>query len=407
MPKYYDYITGQGVIVPDTSTVLSDIQQEFMEVFGNDLDLSATTPQGRLIEMLQRNRSFCIQICALVSNMLNLGRASGFVLDDLGSLFLIQRQPATHTQTAVNLTGVAGTIIPQGTRLQTEAGDIFESMFETTIGSDGTVTVEFQSKETGAIPCVVNTLNIILDRISGLETANNPSAASLGHDLESDATYRTRIKDSLNINSIAILSAIQANLENVSGVIDSYCYDNSTDSSAVIDSVTVPPHSILACVEGGTDLDVAQVLYKKKTIGTGYIQSATNLVSVDVIDEAYGTTYNVKFMRPITTNMDVEVYLNKQGYSGADLVNAVKDAVLQWYDGSIDGVDGVRIGKDVSPFEIGAAVSYVLPDIFITSVKIAAHGSTPTTNVMTINKVHKALLSRANIKVSIDGGALQ
>ena len=112
MANYYEYITGQGVIVPDTSLILAEIQDEFKAVFGEDLDLTATTPQGRLIELFQRNRTFCIQICALVSNMLNLGRASGFVLDDLGSLFLIERQPATHTTTTVILSGVVGTIIP-------------------------------------------------------------------------------------------------------------------------------------------------------------------------------------------------------------------------------------------------------------------------------------------------------
>ena len=119
MAEYYDYITGQGVIVPDTSTVLTDVQNMFKSVFGEDLDLTATTTQGRLIEMFQRNRSFCIQICALVSNMLNLNRATGFVLDDLGSLFLIERQPATHTTTTVVMSGVPNTIIPVNTRLQT------------------------------------------------------------------------------------------------------------------------------------------------------------------------------------------------------------------------------------------------------------------------------------------------
>lgn len=401
MAEYYEYITGQGVIVPDTSTVLSDVQKMFKEVFGEDLDLTATTTQGRLIEMFQRNRTFCIQICALVSNMLNLNRATGFVLDDLGSLFLIERQPATHTKTAVILNGVPNTIIPAGTRLQTEDGDIFENNQSYIIGSEGDVTAEYYAVETGEVPCPANTLTTILDRVNGLETAINPSPAELGRDLESDTEFRARIKESLNINSIAILSSIKSNLIAVSGVTDSYCYDNYTGSSVTVDGITVPAHSILACVEGGNNQDVANVLYSKKTIGTGYITSATNLVTQTVIDEAYGTTYTVKFMRPITSAMDVALTVSRQGYSGADLEDAVKDAVMQWYNGEIDGVDGIKIGKAASPFEISAAVSDVLPDIFITSVGVCAHGGTPASTTLTFGAVHKATLDRANISVTI------
>ena len=328
MGQYYDYVTGQGIIVPDTSVILADIQNEFKSIFGEDLDLTATTPQGRLIEMFQRNRTFCIQICALVSNMLNLNRATGFVLDDLGSLFLLERHPATHTQTTVVLTGVVGTIIPAGTRIQTTDGDIFENTQQYIIDEDGSVNAIYQSQETGAIPCPVNTLTVILDRINGLETATNPSAPVLGTDLESDAEFRARIKESLNINSIAILSAINSNLLAVEGVTDSYCYDNYSGSSVTVDGITVPAHSLLACVEGGANNAVAKVLFAKKTIGTGYITSATNLVTETVTDETYGTAYTVKFMRPITQAIDIVISVNRQGYSGADLEDAVKDAVF-------------------------------------------------------------------------------
>lgn len=406
MSQYYEYITGQGVIVPDTSVVLADIQNEFKSVFGEDLDLTATTPQGRLIEMFQRNRTFCIQICALVSNMLNLNRASGFVLDDLGSLFLIERSPATHTQVTVTLSGVAGTIIPVGTRIQTTDGDIFENTQRYEIGASGSITAIYQAQKTGDIPCAAHSLTTILDRINGLETADNGSAAfSLGHDLESDTEFRYRIKNSLNINSIAILSSIKSNLEAIPSVIDSYCYDNYTSALVTIDGVKIPAHSILACVEGGSNLEVATVLYKKKTAGTGYINAADNTdfspVVQSVIDESYGTVYQVTFIRPVEQPIDIEVSVKRQDYSGADLEDKVKDAVIQWYNGDVDGVDGIRIGKAVSPFEISAAISDVLPDIFITDVKIAEHGSTAVAETLTFGAVHKATVSRTNITVTV------
>lgn len=406
MSEYYEYITGQGVIVPDTSEVLTEVQDMFKQAFGEDLDLTATTTQGRLIELFQRNRSFCIQICALVSNMLNLNRATGFVLDDLGSLFLLERQPATHTQTTVVLSGVGGTIIPAGTRIQTTGGDIFVNMQQCTIDSEtGNVNAIFESQETGEIPCPAHTLTTILDRITGLESAENPSVPVLGHDLESDTEFRDRIKNSLNVNSIAILSAIKSNLDAIEGVVDSYCYDNYTSSAVNIDGVVVPAHSILACVEGGTNNAVAQVIYKKKTLGTGYIDPDDNtdftVITENVIDEAYGNTYPVTFMRPVESAIDIEITVKRQGYSGSDLEGAVKNAVVQWYNGNIDGVDGIKIGKAVSPFEISAAVSDILPDIFITDVKVALHGTTPSASTLSFGAVHKATVDTNNITVTV------
>lgn len=405
MSEYYEYITGQGIIVPDTSDVLAEVQNEFKAIFGEELDVSATTPQGRLIEMFQRNRTFCIQICAMVSNMLNLNRASGFILDDIGSLFLIERRPASRTLTTVILSGVAGTIIPAGTRLQTTDGDIFTNIQSYTIGEGGSVTTEYQSVETGPIPCPANTLNIILDNINGLETAINPSAPSLGQELESDDEFRNRIKNSLNINSIAILSAIKSNLESLAGVADSYCYDNYTTAQETIDGVKVPAHSLLACVEGGNTAEIAKVLYEKKTIGTGYILASNNtdfnVITETVTDESYGTQYTVRFMRPVLSSVDVDITVKRQGFSGSDLEQSVKNAVMQWYNGEVDGVDGIKIGKSFSPFEISAAVSAVIPEIFITNVGVCTHGGTPSSSTLTFGAVHKADLVESNITVTV------
>ena len=45
----YQYLTVQGVIVPDTSDILTGVQTEYTDVFGADLVLSPDTPQGVLI----------------------------------------------------------------------------------------------------------------------------------------------------------------------------------------------------------------------------------------------------------------------------------------------------------------------------------------------------------------------
>lgn len=405
--NYYDYITETGVIVPDTETVLSELQSMMRELFGQDMDLTAETPQGRLLEMWTRNREFCIQICAMVSNMLNLNKASGFVLDDLGALFLLSRKPASHTTTTVIMYGVAGTIIPAGTRLKTTAGDIFTNDRSYTIGEDGTVSAEYRAVEIGQVPCVANTLTVILDRVNGLETVNNPAGViSLGQELESDNAFRLRIKSGLNVNSIAILSAIKSNLESLTGVSGTYCYDNYTSQDVIVDGLTLGGHSLLAVVDGGDSSEIAQVLYSKKTLGTGYVEaggdnSGFNVIEEEVVDEAYGTTYTVSFVRPILTDVDIAITVARKNYTGDDLEDAVKTAIMNFANGNNPEVDGIVIGGALSPFEISAAVSSEIPEIFIREVKVGEHGGALSAETMTFGYIHKANITTANIAVTI------
>lgn len=405
MANYYDYNTSQGVIVPDTSKVLSDIQDEFKQLFGDNLDVTPETPQGRLIELMARNRSFTIQICAAVSNMLNLGKANGFVLDDLGSLFLISRQPATYTTTTVILTGQAGTVIPAGTRLQTESGDIFINDSEYTIPASGSVQTLYRAEETGPVPAKANTLNIILDEVTGLETANNPAAPTLGREQESDNAFRNRIRYSLNTNSIAVISSIKASLENITGVKGSYCYDNYSDVGVIVDGVNVPAHSILAVIDGGEKQEIANVLYEKKTIGTGYVKGTDNpdytIETANVIDNAYGTVYEVRFMRPILTDVDIKIAVSRKNYTGDSLEAEIKAAILNFAAGNNPEVDGIVIGGNLSPFEISAAVSSEIPTIFINSCLIGTHGGELSAQTMTFGEIHKANITAENITVTI------
>lgn len=402
--SYYDFLTNRGVIVPDTSSVLSDTQEEFKELFGEDLDVSPETPQGRLIELITRCKVFVLQTAAASSNVFNLNKASGFGLDDLGSLFLLSRHPATYTTVSVAVTGVEGTIIPAGTRVQNTDGDIFVCNEDYVIGSP--LSAVFRAEKTGEIPCPVNTLNIILDAVNGLETVNNPAPAILGSDQESDVDFRNRIKTSLNVNSISVISAIKANLDALSGVKGTFLYDNYSNASIEVDSITVPAHSILAVVDGGDPEKIAQVLYNKKTIGAGYCSTSTDpeitIVTQTVLDPISGTSYEVKFARPRLVNLVVEITVARQDYAGSDLETDIKKAIADWATGENSEVDGIKIGKDVSPFEISAAVSNSIPEIFIRDCKIGiVDGEPAEASVITMDEADKGVIESANITVTI------
>lgn len=413
--EYYNYLTGSGVIVPDTSTILTDVQNEWKDVFGEDLSVAPETPQGRIIEMIARGRVFTLQAIAATSNMLNLDKAYGFVLDDIGSLFQIQRKSATYTTTQITMSGVVNTIIPAGTRLRSDAGYIFLNDEEYQIGSNGSVTGTFRAQESGDIPAEYGTITTIIDSVDGLETVVNNANATVGEEQESDEEFRHRIKESLNINSTSVLSAIKSSVANIENVRQVKAYENPTGTASILNDIfKIPAHGVAIIVDyNETNLEtepvayeIAGAIYKKKTLGAAYIEKQTDaaipyLKTVSYTDEYDGEDHTVVFAKPIEHAVACTVNVKRQYYSGDDLEGAVKSAIAEFLSGDNPEVDSVGIGETLSPFEIAAAISSVIPDIFITSVTIGNVGSAQSTNVITLGEAEKLVIDPTNITVNI------
>lgn len=400
MPNYYDYLTDSGVITPDVSDVKTDVQNEFTELFGTALDLTASTPQGRLIELFTMERSFVLNLCAALANQVNLDTASGQFLDAIASFFGISRFKATRTRVLVTVTGVPNTVIPAGSLVKNDDGKVFFFENNCTIQQNGQNTAYVLAQEYGAIPCAINSLKTIISQILGWESVINQASATIGSEDESDYSLRQRIKKA-RYSGVSLLQDVNSALSAVENIRSSFVYNNPTSETVVYDSVSVPPHSILAVVDGGTNLDVATALFDKVSAGCGYAEISGQSVSQTVIDGAYGVAYDVVFNRPEEINFEVNISVNKNNYTGDNLVQEVKNAILFWAGGNLNSVEGLRIGRDVSPFEIAAAVSEQIPDIYIKSCLICNIGETPSANelVYTISQVGR--LTEDDITVEV------
>ena len=91
----YDFQTASGVIVPNDSSVLEGIQTKFQEIFGTDINLSAETPVGRLIEAMSIMVKTTLGVTAQSANQFNVNEATGIYLDSIGQMYNLSRIPAT------------------------------------------------------------------------------------------------------------------------------------------------------------------------------------------------------------------------------------------------------------------------------------------------------------------------
>lgn len=366
MADVYQYIDDTGVIVPDTSDILTTVQNEYLSVFGQDLIVTASTPQGVLITAETLARDEVVRNNAALANQINPNIAGGIFLDAICALTGLVRSPATFSIVSCTLTGVPQTVIPQGVTANTMAGDTFQSVAAISLDSSGNATVNFQALVSGPVPALAGQLTQIVNGVLGWETITNAANAAIGQEQQSDASLRTLREQTLALQGTALPLAITSALYKTQGVQSLSFLENVADTTQTISGISLVAHSIFVCVNGGTDLDVATTILANKSLGCNYNGSTT----VNVTEPASGQVYPVQFQRPTAVPILIKATVSV-GASVIDPDVAVPQAILDYINGLVPGEPGLVVGGDVSPFELAGAINIAYPTIFVSRVEIA------------------------------------
>lgn len=393
----YNYITETGVIVPDTSDVQSEVQTEFKNAFGQDLIVTPETPQGVLITGETLARDGVIRNNAALANQINPNLAGGIFLDAIWALTGGQRFVATRSTVAVVLTGVPNTIIPAGVRASTPDGDLFESIGTYVIQPNGQVNGEFRSVEFGPIPALDNTLTQIVDAVLGWETITNPAAATLGRETQSDQSSRLLRRNTLALQGQSLPEAITSALYMLEGVRSLSFRENITNVADTIDGVLLEPHSIYVCVDGGDEDEIARTILAKKSAGSNYNGDTI----VQVIEPFSGQIYDVQFDRPDPIPVLARVTI-RANTAILDPLSAIREAILAFANGEIEGERGFVVGAPVSPFELAGAINKLYPSIFVLKVEVSYSSPVSyTTDILPIEIFEVATILSGSITVII------
>ena len=389
----YKYITSSGVIIPDTGDQRTAVENEFKSVFGQDLDVSPETPQGVLITMETENRDAVARNNAELANQINPDIAGGVFLDAIWALMGGQRWDATRSiLTQVAFGGVPGTIIPKGSLAETMAGDQFATTRALIIGKDGKITGDMRAAETGLTECPAGQLNGIASSVLGWETVTNPTSAVLGRVAESDLQSRRRRKLTLSKNTVSVGEAITSALYELEGVRSLAYRENYTDVPMIFEGITMVPHSVYVCVEGGDSQEIAEALLRTKTIGAAFNGSE----EIEVPEPVSGQTYSVKFDRAKEVVLFCRVTVKKTSVDAQIIIPAAVDA---WANGETEGDGGLVVGREVSPFEISAGVNSAEPRLFVTRVELSLNGTDWSSDTFPIKLTEVARINRSAVQV--------
>lgn len=394
----YDFINETGTVVPDTSTLLAEVENEFKTALGADLVTTPNTPQGALIVAEVLARSGVAANNAKLANQINPNLAGGVFLDAIWALTGGQRLAATHSVVpGCELTGLPGTIIPAGSQASIADGTLFESVSGVVLDALGDGVVDFQAVETGPISVNPAALNQIVTGILGWDGITNPTAATLGRDEESDLASRQRRRNTLSLQNVALPAAITSALYDIPNVRSLAFRENVTGATQVIDGVTLVEHSIFVCVDGATDTEVAEALLANKSLGCNWNGTTT----VNVTDAASGQVYPVSFSRPVAVPVAARVTVRNTG-ALIDVVPAVRKAITDFAAGLIPGEEGFVVGGDVSPFELAGAVAREVPGVYVKLCEVAlTPGLIFSTNEIPISIEQIAAILAADIQVIV------
>lgn len=391
----YDYITSTGVIIPDTSDTLATVVDEFRTGLGQDLVVTNDTPQGVMIAMEVEGRDSVARNNGALANQINPDIAGGVFLDAIGALTRSSRRPATRSIIyGARLGGVVGSIIPAGSRVRIgQEGSIFTVRTQTIIPAGGFAYADLVAVDYGPIAAAPSAVDTIVDGVLGWETVINLTAAQPGRLLESDSAYRRRRRQTLARQGNGTPAAVQSYLMDIENVLSHTFRENVEDITQVIDGVTLKPHSIWVCVDGGTNAEIANALLSSKGAGSGW----NGAITITTVEPVSGQSYPVQFDRPSEIIVMARVSAR---FNNLDGQNIIKDALTQYAAGELDGDEGLVVGASVYPFELAGAINQVEPRIVVAGIELSTDlGGTWGSAIIPVTIQQVARLARDNIKV--------
>jgi len=317
-------VTATGFVKKDLDTIKEEIEANVRSVFGEGVNLLATSVFGQLIGIYAADTAEGWDVAEAIYNSQYPDTASGVSLEGVGAITGCELLAAEKSSTILKCNLNAGVTLLIG-RIVSMSGhpDVRFVTTEEVINSGGApadINCDAECEVTGPVVAAAGTLTVIETPVTGWNSVTNEADAVVGREVETDPAMRTRREDDLTAQGTSPVDAIRADLQAVPDVTEAFVFDNPAD---VADGDGVPPHSIEAVVSGGADAAIREALWHAVA---GGIRSHGD-VSGTVVD-SQGFSHTVDFSEPTQKTIHVIVELTKNSDYPADGDAQVKLAIV-------------------------------------------------------------------------------
>ena len=323
-------LTAEGFVEKTGPQILADLAaaQRASPALGADWDAtSAESPEGQINGVFTAALASAWEAIGLVYRSRTSEGASFAGLDALAGLTGTTRRAATYGTVTLTLSVGAGRTIPAGSvayvvgQPSNRWATLADAVNST--GSTANVTVNALAEAAGVYTANAGTLRGIATPVTGWLSVTNASDAVPGAPAEGDPVLRVRRRAELFAQGESVIDAVRRRLVAVTGVATVTVDENDTDEDLRYRG-GLPPHSLEAIVQGGTDTAVAAALWASKAGGIRTYGSTSGTAT-----DAGGAVRTVRWTRPalVEAYAEVSVEIDPAIYAGADVLKAAVAAV--------------------------------------------------------------------------------
>ncbi|MBY4847830.1 baseplate J/gp47 family protein [Serratia marcescens] len=346
-------VTASGISAPDYQTILNTLTGYFQQIYGDDVYLESDSKDGQMLAIYALGIHDANNMAIAVYNSFSPATAQGRGLASNVKINGIAVTPASRSTADVRIVGQVGTLISNGT-VRDSNGITWSLPASVVIGIDGAVTVTATCQIDGAVVAPAGSITEIGTPTRGWQSVTNPTAATAGRKVETDAELRQRQSKSVAIPSLTVLDGIMGAVATLDGVERYRGYENDT---SVEDANGLPPHSISLVVAGGDAAAIAKTIATKKTPGGGTYGTTT----ISVTDK-YGIVHPISFFRPTSVDIFARVEIKAlQGYTSA-VGEEIRTAVAA-YINEIEIGDPVYLTRLFLPVNLNGSADSATFDI--------------------------------------------
>lgn len=345
---------------------IAAITADVKSIYGSDIDVSSSTPDGQLIGIIAESASNAALALEEVNAAFDVRNARGTALSGRMRLNGLERKSGTYSTATFTTTGTAGVTIPTGSQLAID-GNVFATTADATCGNVITATCT----AVGANVVSGGSSIRILTPIYGWQSVAFNAMVTTGSPYEADSVAQARRAVTVALPSQGMLDSIRARVLAVDNVTQCCVFENTTDSSTTIGSTTLTPHAVLVIAQGGVDADVANAIYLAKPLGCGLCGTSSQ-----TIVDSQGNNNTIAFSRPATYPAYpvtppyalITAHIRAaSGYPGSTTAIAnAKTAITSYFT-------ALQIGEPINVLAIAAAIA-ATPGVRVESVSVSVDG---------------------------------
>lgn len=374
-------ITDEGFVIKPREQILIDLENKMLNAFGSTFDTSPSSPDGQVLGiMADAIYESWLREEAAFNNFIP-SKSFGIGLDGLVELNGITRVVDQPTTVLCTLGGVATTVVPAGSIVETADGIQFTTDTETTIPNDVTVT----AVELGAVPIAIGEVDTISTEnpIVGWNTVTNTEKGITGVVRQTDPELRAYRNNNTISRGTHTVNAIYQAVANLNL---EFIYINDNDSADILPSGQ-EPYTVNVVVEGGNRQEIAQRIFDNLPAGIRAWGSAYEVV----LDDA-GYPHNVGLDSPTGVSVEVNATITISPTAASNTIDLVQAAI-------IDYIDNLNIGQDLDWSSLFCPILSV-SGVTVNSLTIAKAGDVHGTTPIAIDITEKAITTPAQVIVT-------